>query len=126
MKIINYIKSKFLRAFSLFFVCLILLDSIMLFSFYSSPSDVDRNNLSQLNNQAVNSVAESSCTKVNIKLLPGSYSANFYCYEYYFRRLGRNPKIFTIISETDSEHNICHSSFLLCYLTTSTQILSDS
>ncbi|MCW8810415.1 MAG: hypothetical protein OQK64_05600, partial [Ignavibacteriaceae bacterium] len=90
-----------------------MLNNVMLYYFSSSTSKVDQNIFAQFINQELNSILETSCTKINSKPLLESYSTNFYSYEYYFRNLGRYPKIFVIISETDSEHNIRHSSFLL-------------
>ena len=121
MEIFNYIKNKLLRAFSLFFICLLLFNSVLLFSFYSSSSnDADQSNYPQFINQENNLTANSFCNKVNIKSPSDTNSVNFYSYEYYAKNLGRYPKIFVIISETDSEQNIRLSSFLLTQSTTST------
>ena len=120
MKISNFIKNYFLRTFSVYLTCLILLNSIIFFSFSSSPSDNDQNNYPQLISQEVSAIANSLCSKVNIKLLSETYSANFYSFEYCFKKLGRYPKIFTNTSETDSEQNIRLSSFHISQSTTST------
>lgn len=115
-----FVKQQLKRAFSVNFIFLIMLNSILLYSYISSPSVVDQNNNPQLFNQALNSTAESSCIKINFKLLPESYSSNFYSYEYCLKKLSLYPKILTIISETSSEQNIRHSSFQLTQNTTST------
>jgi hypothetical protein len=120
VKNFKFIKSRFLRTFSVYFTCLILINSIILFFSSSTLSDYDQNNYPQLINQENNSTADSLCNKVNIKLLSGTNSVHFYSFEYHFKKLGRYPKIFTIISETDSEQNIRHSSFLLTQSKTST------
>ena len=120
MKSLYFINIRVVRVFSIFSIFLLLLNASVLYSFYSSSIDADQNNNTQLLNQVFNSAAESSCTKVNIKLLPESYSDNFYSYEYCIKNLSLYPKIFTIISETDSENNIRHSSFQLAQNTTST------
>ena len=120
MKISNFTKSHILKTFSIYLTCLILLNGILFFSFTSYPSDYDQNNYPQLITQEVSATVNSLCTKVNIKLLSETYSDNFYSFEYCFKKLGRYPKIFTIISETDSEQNIRLSSFHISQSTTST------
>lgn len=120
VKNFKLIKTQILRTISISLVSLILLNSIIIFSFYSTPSDTDQNNYPQLINREVNSAADSFCTKINIKQLSGTNADNYYSYESCFKKLGSYPKIFTIISETYSEQNIRYSSFLLAQSTTST------
>jgi len=120
MKTFHFVKHRLVRTFSVFIICLMMLNSLPLYFFSSSTSDVDQNNYAQFINQEFNLTSESSCTKVNYKLLPESYSSNFYSYEYCLKKLSLYPKILTIISETNSEHNIRYSSFQLTQNTTST------
>lgn len=119
MKSLNFVNIRIVKVFSIISIFLLILNSLVLYSFYSSSIDAEQNNSTQLINQAFNSAAESSCIKVNLKLLSESYSNNFYSYEYCIKKLSLYPKIFTIISETDSEQNIRHSSFQLTQNTTS-------
>ena len=120
MKSYYFVKIKIVRVLSILSIILLLINSVVLYSFYSSSSEVDQTNNSQLINQAINSTSESSCTKVNFKHLTESFSDNFYSYVYSINKQANYPKIFIIISETDSEHNIRLSSFLSSRNTTST------
>lgn len=120
MKTFHFVKRLLIKAFSVFIICLMMLSSLALYLFSSSTSDVDQNNYAQFINQEFNLTSESSCTKVNFKLLPQSYSNNFYSYEYCLKKLSFYTKIQTIISETNSEQNIRQSSFQLTQNTTST------
>ena len=100
---------------------LILCNGFLLFPFSSSSSsDVEQCNYLQIINQAINSSLETSSNKFNFNLLEDAYSQNFYSFDYYFKKLSTHPKIFIIISETYSEHNIRQSSFLITQAQTST------
>ena len=120
MKRFYFVKKRLIRLFSILIILLMMLNNVMLYYFGSSTSEVDQNNNPQLLNQVLNSAAESSCTKINFKPLPESYSANFYSYEYCIKKLTFHQKYLTILSETNSEPNIRHSSFQLTQNTTST------
>ena len=120
MKSYHFANIDLIRVLKIFSIILLLLNSAVLYSFSFSSLEVDQTNNSQLINQAINSTSESSCTKVNFKHLTESFSDNFYSYVYSINKIVNYPKIFIIISETDSEHNIRLSSFLSSHNTTST------
>ena len=120
MKSFNFVKQRLARAFSVIIVFLMILNSVTLYYFGPLTSDVDQNNYNQFINQVLNSATETSCTKVNFKLLAGSYPGNFYSYDYCIKKFSHHPKILTIISETNSEQNIRQSSFQVTQNTTST------
>jgi predicted nucleic acid-binding OB-fold protein len=83
-------------------------------------SDGSQNSYLQMISQAINSLLETSTDKSNNKILQESDSGNFYSYEDCQKKLSYYPKIFTIISETNSEQNIRYSSFLLTQAKTTT------
>jgi len=74
----------------------------------------------QFSDLILNNIAENIPIKISNKIIPVSFCENFFSFEYKKKALGKQPKIFIIISETDSETNIRNSSFLFSQISTST------
>src|SRR3990172_10551309 len=108
------------KVFKIFIIILILVNSLITTSLVLKSFGIDQNFYSHIINQALNSIPESACEKVNHKVIPRTFTDKFYSYDYCTKSLAKLPKLFTIISETDSEQNIRHSSFLFTQISTST------
>lgn len=116
----NYLKRTCIKTYYVFFIIISLANSYLLLSNFSSTIDIDQNSIQQILNQALNTTSEISSLKGNTKLLTESFANKFYSNEYFARKLSHYPKTIIIISETSSEKNIRHSSFLIAQSTTST------
>lgn len=98
----------------------LLITNIGLSDFYNSYQDIDDYGTAWFNDQTGNILTETTGIKVQLKLIDVSFADKFFADEYYKDRLGKHPKVFTIISETFSEINIRNSTFLISQYTTST------
>lgn len=107
--LINNITGKALKLI-LFF--LMTINSQLIYSFALSSLNVNQEDYHELNNQGINSVAESTKIELKFKTLIDNFTSNSYLYEYCIRVLALLPKYFIIISETNSENNIRSSTFL--------------
>ena len=117
----SFSKRKYFKLKKIVVVFLIICNGILLFPIRSSvSSDIEQNNYLHVINQAINSLLESSANKTDNNILQESGSSYFYSYDYCLKKLNYYPKIFTIISETNSEQNIRYSTFLLTQAQTST------
>jgi hypothetical protein len=105
---------------NIFFIIIILMNSVLVFSQGTSNLNVEGNNYSHIIDQAINFLPEANCTKSHLKLLTESFAEKFYSCEYCLTKPGSRTKLITIISETISESNSRNSSFLITKLTTST------
>jgi len=97
-----------------------IINSSLIYSFALSSLNVYQTDYHEINNQALNPVTESASIKINIKPLAESFTDKFCSYEYCIKALAQLPKIFIIISETDSEINIRQLTFLYTQTSTST------
>jgi len=108
------------EGFKIFFIIIILINSILVFSQGTSTQNLEGNNYSHIIDQAINLLPDANCTKSHLKLLTESFAEKFYSCEYCLTKPGSHTKLITIISETISELNSRNSSFLIAELTTST------
>ena len=70
--------------------------------------------------QAVYFIPEIIDSKINLKVLTIPYAEKFYSFDFYLKKPGNLLKLFTIISETDSESNTRNFAFLISEFTTGT------
>jgi hypothetical protein len=108
------------KAIKIFLIILMFFNSYIINSFISNSFGIDQNTYTYINDQALNSLLESSSEKVNLKIIHPSFKNYFYSYDYYTKKLAQLPKILAIVSETYSEQNIRLSSYLFTQSSTST------
>jgi len=98
----------------------LLITNIGLSDFYNSYQDVNDSGTARFNDQVVNILTETTGIKVQLKLIDVSFADKFFSSEYSKDRLGKHPKVFTIISEVLSKINFRNSTFLISQYSTST------
>lgn len=120
MKRLLFVNSAIIVSGKFIFILLMILNSTLLNFLAFSSLGSNQNELQELYNQALNPVTESASININLKPLAESFTDKFCSYQFFIKSLDQLPKIFIIISETDSEINIRQLTFLYTQTSTST------
>ena len=120
MKFISFSKQSFSDTLKIFFIIFTLMNSVFAYSASTSLTKLEENSFYNEAAQATSFIPEILDTRVNLKVLTVSFAEKFFSFDFCLKRPGYFPKLFTIISETDSETNSRNSSFLISELSTST------
>jgi len=120
MKIIFLLKQLFQNGLKVLFIVINLMNYTLIISICTSNFNIEDNPSSHFIDQAINNSPETSSTKIDVKVLAGSFTNRFYSTEFSLKKPGNHTKIFTIISECISEFNSRNSSFFITESTTST------
>lgn len=102
------------------FIVINLMNYTLTFSVDNSNFISQDNLSSHFIDQAINNLPETGYTKIDVKVLAGSFTNKFYSTEFSLKKPGNHTKIFAIISECISESNSRDSSFLITESTTGT------
>lgn len=96
------------------------MNCVFVYSSWNQQSTQIENSVYNEVEQRINFIPEIVDTRVNLKVLTVSFAEKFFSFDFCLKKPGFFPKLFTIISETDSETNLRNSSFLISELSTST------